>query len=53
MALSAGHVVDLDVPWNATQAESDSDWDSLEETLGKSVEGLFAEGKAKPIVIGE
>jgi len=52
MALSTGHVVDLDVPWNAMQAESDSDWDGLEETVGKAVDGLAAEGKVKPIVLG-
>jgi len=52
MALSAGHCVDLDVPWNASQAESDSEWDSLEEILGKAVEALPKDTKAKPIVIG-
>lgn len=53
MALSAGHCVDLDVPWNASQAESDIEWDSLEEIIGKAVETLPKDGKAKPIVIGE
>jgi len=52
LALSTGHVVDLDVPWNAIQAESDREWDSLEETLGNAVEGLAADGKVKPIVLG-
>ncbi|KAG8997168.1 hypothetical protein FRB93_000454 [Tulasnella sp. JGI-2019a] len=52
MALTAGHVVDLDVPWNATQAESDKEWDSLEEILGKAVQGLPEECMTKPIVLG-
>ncbi|KAG8846093.1 hypothetical protein FRB96_002072 [Tulasnella sp. 330] len=52
MALSAGHVVDLDVPWDAAQAESDKEWDSLVDILGKAVEGLPEDTKAKPIVLG-
>lgn len=51
MALSAGHVVDLDVPWDAAQAESDKEWDGLVDILGKAVEGL-PENTAKPIVLG-
>lgn len=53
MALTAGHCVDLDVPWTAAQAEEDSEWDALEETVGKAVEALPKDGKTKPIVIGE
>jgi len=51
MILSAGHVVDLDVPWDAAQAESESEWDGLEEVLGKSVPTVPAGDKPKAIII--
>lgn len=47
LILSAGHVVDLDVPWNAQQSESDSEWNALEDFIGKAVNG-GAEGSPKP-----
>ncbi|KAG8900816.1 hypothetical protein FRC00_010917 [Tulasnella sp. 408] len=47
LILSAGHVVDLDVPWNSQQSESDSEWNALEDFIGKAVNG-GAEGSPKP-----
>ncbi|KAG9017492.1 hypothetical protein FRB90_001085 [Tulasnella sp. 427] len=52
LILSAGHVVDLDVPWNAQQSESDSEWNALEDFVGKAVnEGPESTRPTKAIVI--
>ncbi|KAG8956301.1 hypothetical protein FRC04_004381 [Tulasnella sp. 424] len=47
LILSAGHVVDLDVPWNSQQSESDSEWNALEDFIGKAVTG-GSEDSSKP-----
>ncbi|KAG8902330.1 hypothetical protein FRB99_004613, partial [Tulasnella sp. 403] len=52
LILSAGHVVDLDVPWDASQAEDEAEWDALEEVVGKAVGGPSeAANSGKALVI--
>ena len=50
LILSAGHVVDLDVPWDKSQAEAELEWDSLQDVAAGAI-GAGEADKAKAIVI--